>query len=333
MTRRWLIAAASAGALSLALHGTVLIALAPAEPQAQALAGGSTQLAMIGNSFEDAVAGKLSSQSDFEPAEVPEISAVSAERETPAPSIIPDAAPVAAVPPIPSVTVSTVQAPQALPVIPGDAAIRPALPDSSSSAATSMATFPSNASSATPPIPAPSPTATAARAPIERVQARDAPVVQTPGADTPRPQQRIARPAPSQRSTPAAPAPPVPQGSATETTRAGHADGAQPGRATRSQQGGAGQAAASDGRAAARYPEEVLRRFNRIRRPDTRFRGAAVIAFSVASNGGLSEAYVARSSGDAGFDQLAIAYIERAAPFPPPPAGAQRNFNVTVRGR
>ncbi|MFW5881942.1 MAG: hypothetical protein ACOCTP_05435, partial [Roseicyclus sp.] len=67
MTRRGWTIAALAGAVSLALHASGLIALAPERPES--LAGGPTQLAMIGNSFEDAVAGKIAGGGD--PVETP----------------------------------------------------------------------------------------------------------------------------------------------------------------------------------------------------------------------------------------------------------------------
>ena len=51
-----------AGAVSLGLHASGLVAFAPERPQA--LAGGPQQLAMVGNSFEDAVAGRIATFGD-----------------------------------------------------------------------------------------------------------------------------------------------------------------------------------------------------------------------------------------------------------------------------
>ncbi|MFW5641889.1 MAG: TonB family protein, partial [Roseicyclus sp.] len=124
----------------------------------------------------------------------------------------------------------------------------------------------------------------------------------------------------------------APQGNGRETTRAGDTQGAAEGTATRTQQGAGGQSA-SDGRAAAQYPQLVNRHLSRLRRPNARFDGMAVVAFTIAANGGLASLSVARSSGNAEFDRLALAHVQRAAPFPPPPGGAQRSYNVTVRGR
>jgi protein TonB len=81
------------------------------------------------------------------------------------------------------------------------------------------------------------------------------------------------------------------------------------------------------------YPEQVNRHLGRLRRPNTRFDGAAVVAFTIAPGGGLAAIAIARSSGNAEFDQLALSHIQRAVPFPAPPDGAQRSFNVTVQGR
>nr|WP_253261336.1 MULTISPECIES: TonB family protein [unclassified Roseobacter] len=167
--------------------------------------------------------------------------------------------------------------------------------------------------------------ASATPAPLDTVVGQSPPVVQTPTAETPRPQQRLTRPG---RTDP--PAPWQPQGNAQETTRVGRADGAAPGTAAQTQRGDVGQAA-EDGRAIARYPQQVLRRLSRIRPPNSEVEAAAVVAFTLTSNGGLAQLFVARSSGSAEFDRLALAYVQRAVPFPAPPIGAQRRFNVTVR--
>lgn len=50
--------------------------------------------------------------------------------------------------------------------------------------------------------------------------------------------------------------------------------------------------------------------------------GTAVVSFRVTTAGGLASVSVARSSGSAALDQLAIAAVRGAAPFPAPPAGA-----------
>tara|TARA_R110002074_G_scaffold135067_1_gene279501 strand:+ start:104 stop:691 length:588 start_codon:yes stop_codon:yes gene_type:complete len=89
----------------------------------------------------------------------------------------------------------------------------------------------------------------------------------------------------------------------------------------------AGNAAASN------YPGQVMSRIARVGKPRVRSRGTAVIAFSIGGGGQLAGARVARSSGSAALDQAALGIIRQAAPFPRPPAGAQRNFSIQIKGR
>ena len=51
-------------------------------------------------------------------------------------------------------------------------------------------------------------------------------------------------------------------------------------------------------------------------------RGSTTVAFSIGENGALRGVRVGRSSGNSRIDQLALATVRNAAPFPPPPAGA-----------
>lgn len=280
--------AAVAGAISVGLHAGGLIALAPPEPQT--LAGGPAQLAMIGNSFEDAVAGTVTGRTEavrMAPTAVAAPVAPVAQRATPVATAAPSPAPSAA------------------------SVVAPVVPDTAPVVASAT---PVRTEAAETPTP-------------ETVTARDLPMARAPDADTPRPQPRIARP-----ERPAQTASPAPQGSAAQIARAGDIRGAAQGNATRTQQGTSGQSS-SDGRAAAQYPHLVNRHLSRLRRPNARFNGAAVVAFTIAGNGGLAGVSIARSSGSAEFDRLALAHVQRAAPFPPPPAGAQRSFNVSVQGR
>ena len=326
MRARAVFVAICAGMVSLALHAGSLVTLASSEDQT--LAGGPTQLAMVGNGFEDAVADTISSATDPEPIDPteadPSAAAVAEPMVTPpveAPNVgVEAASPVPSdsilSPPVTDTVDPTTAASQTVP----NAALPAPIADTpNSSAAPAQSIAPTTAT--------PAPLAAAAIAPRETVVGQSAPVAQTPTADTPRPQQRIPRPT---RADP--PAPTQPQGNAQETARVGQADGAVQGTATQTQRGDAGQAAA-DGRAIARYPQQVLRRLSRIRPPNTRFDGAALVGFTVTANGGLARLSIARSSGNAEFDRLALTYVQRAVPFPAPPTGAQRSFSVTVRGR
>ncbi|KPQ14175.1 MAG: periplasmic protein TonB [Rhodobacteraceae bacterium HLUCCO18] len=170
---------------------------------------------------------------------------------------------------------------------------------------------------------------TAAFATPDRVVAREAPPVRQPTADTPRPEIRPPPPAPAE----AAPVPPpTPQGNADRNAQAGTAQGSTTGSATQ-RQGDAEAAPGPSAREIARYPQQVNRHLGRLRRPDSGFRGTAIIGFTIAPDGGLAALSIDRSSGDAGFDELALRHIRGAVPFPPPPAGGQTRYSVSVRGR
>lgn len=318
MNRKGLAIACCAGVASMALHAGGFATLSSEPPQS--LAGGPPQLAMIGNSFEDAVAGSVTGATDPVPS-------MPADSFTPVPET--------ATPPsaIPARTVEAIR--------PTSSATAPATAPVARIVAPIAASEPAPISAVQPDVEATAhrPIAPEAAAPpnVTRVTARDAPVVQTPDTTTVRP---VARPQPAQseptsqqRNTqPPRQASQAPQGNAVETTRAGDPAGAAQGNATRSQQGQEGQSA-SVGRAAAQYPQLVNRHLSRLRRPNARFDGAAIVSFTIAVTGGLAKASIARSSGNAQFDRLALAHIQRAAPFPRPPAGAQRQFNVTIRSR
>ncbi|MBR9862727.1 MAG: energy transducer TonB [Rhodobacteraceae bacterium] len=93
------------------------------------------------------------------------------------------------------------------------------------------------------------------------------------------------------------------------------------------------QANQSGNAAASNYPGKVMRRIARAGKPRVGARGTAVIAFSVTARGTLAAVSVARSSGSAALDQAAVRLIRKAAPFPPPPAGARRQFSIRIKGK
>jgi protein TonB len=99
------------------------------------------------------------------------------------------------------------------------------------------------------------------------------------------------------------------------------------GRETSSRSTEPGNAATSN------YPGEVMRHLARVPRPRATGRGAALVQFSVADGGRLASARLARSSGSTRLDRAALTVVRRAAPFPAPPRGAQRNFSVKIEGR
>ena len=58
--------------------------------------------------------------------------------------------------------------------------------------------------------------------------------------------------------------------------------------------------------------------------------GSAGVAFAVDEHGTLTGLRLAVSSGIAKLDEEALAIVRKAAPFPPPPEGAQRSFEANV---
>ena len=76
-----------------------------------------------------------------------------------------------------------------------------------------------------------------------------------------------------------------------------------------------------------------MRQISRVPRPKGVGRGATLVAFSISGGGGLGSVGVARSSGSPALDRAAVQLIRRAAPFPPPPPGARRSYQVSVEGR
>lgn len=122
------------------------------------------------------------------------------------------------------------------------------------------------------------------------------------------------------------------RGTAQQNATAGTASGNQAERAT-SSGAGQGPSQASGNAAASNYPGLVMRKISRVPRPSVGSKGTAVVAFSVSASGGLADVRIARSSGSSGLDRAALRMVQRAAPFPPPPRGAQRSFSISVKGR
>ncbi len=130
---------------------------------------------------------------------------------------------------------------------------------------------------------------------------------------------------------------PAPRGNATQNASAGAASNTAP-QATATTSGSNAQNAkpaqtAANSQAATNYPGQVMRRISRVRKPNTNARGAVMVSFSIATGGSLSAVSVAQSSGNAQLDQMAVQVVQRAAPFPTPPTGAQTRFNVEITGQ
>lgn len=163
---------------------------------------------------------------------------------------------------------------------------------------------------------APSPTGTT---PAPSPPAESAIAVLTAEADTPRPQRRPARSAQTAEA----------DGNSDRSARRGSADGARGQAETQA----ATRASAPGTAAVSTYPGEVMRQIQRVRQARVRARGSAMVVFTIAADGRLAAAALARSSGSAELDQAALDHLHRAAPFPAPPPGAQRDFSFDFRGR
>lgn len=125
------------------------------------------------------------------------------------------------------------------------------------------------------------------------------------------------------------PARPAPQGTATQDATRGSSTGRR--EATSNTTASSNRSAAQQGNSAAatNYPGRVWSQLQRSRKSRRAGRGSAVISFRIGRNGGLAGITISRSSGNPRLDQAALRHVRRAAPFPPPPAGAQTRFAFT----
>lgn len=95
------------------------------------------------------------------------------------------------------------------------------------------------------------------------------------------------------------------------------------------------QMPSADGDVAISYETVVSSKLALARRhpPEVRARaahGAAMIAFLIDDKGHVVKLKLLKSSGDAALDVESLALVMRAAPFPPPPPGAEKEFAITV---
>ncbi|MDO6728808.1 TonB family protein [Marinovum sp. 2_MG-2023] len=124
----------------------------------------------------------------------------------------------------------------------------------------------------------------------------------------------------------------TPRGTAKTTTRAGAAQATGTNRAASTATPARKQAVKPGNAAAANYPGKVMARLRRAGTLKTGVKGKVRVQFTIAANGRLAAARVTRSSGSGKLDNAALRVIRRAAPFPKPPAGAQRTFSLTLQG-
>lgn len=123
-----------------------------------------------------------------------------------------------------------------------------------------------------------------------------------------------------------------PKGNSNKTAKAGSTTGTKSAKSTAKSSGQGTEKKAKGNAKASNYPGQVMRKIARVRKPRVGQKGAAVVAFTIAPNGGLSAVSVARSSGSSQLDKAALNVVRKAAPFPPPPAGARRSFSIKIKG-
>ncbi len=285
--------------------------------------GGAPTAAQLGTRFEDMSAGTLTAQPVEENTPTPPAETTALKAEAPAPLA-------------PAQPVEPLQPTQPVPTAAPKAEIIAAAPKAEVIVAAPPAVTASETPVLPPVTPQPAPTETASAPPSETLTAapKDTPAPRL----SRRPQRRDpVRAAEAAQKAKPKPAPtPKPKQTTRGNAKRNNTQGAQA--ATRAgnatQSGARKQAAAPSGNAAAsNYPGQVMARIARAGKPRVRSRGTAVIAFSVGSSGQLARASVARSSGSSALDQAALALIRKAAPFPRPPAGAQRSFSIRIKGR
>lgn len=315
MTRlQQLAVAAAALTLSGALHAAGFVRFATVEDVA--LQGGSdTAVPTLGDSFADLAQGAAFA------APPPEATAQVVPQPVTAPTTPPQITqPAVTAPPMtaPPMTAPVVTAPAASPAM---------------SPAVQAAIAPMQDMTAITPVPD---LATAAPAQSLRPQTRpqaDPGMQARPTADrsAPRVAERRPDPAPPQQAR----ATPQPQGNADRNAQRGAASGQQQAAATQAQARADRPAAQGDGgrAASASYGRAVLTQITRTRKERVPTRGRAVVAFAISDAGTLASVTVLRSSGSSDLDRVAVDHIRRAAPFPKPPAGAQRQFSFEFVGR
>jgi protein TonB len=67
------------------------------------------------------------------------------------------------------------------------------------------------------------------------------------------------------------------------------------------------------------------------KKPNAGQPGSTTVTFAIGPGGALRFVRVSQSSGNAGLDQLALATVRNAAPFPPPPVLKDGTATYTIR--
>lgn len=304
---------------SLALHGIGLV-LAPEVAVPHAPAGGGPAPLAIGRGFADLAEGRLTPVAPDRAAGAAAVTASDGATPVPplatatpvtastsaAPAVPPQARPVAASPPV--------MAPVMAPVTTPSPRVAPA----------------PAVTAAAPAVTAAAPARVAAAPPVETLVAAD---LVTAVLRAPRPPARPAAVGPG--PAPPAPARPqaaAPQGNAATDQRSGSDTAGPTVPADPSGGPAADPAPATPATVAdiANYPGQVMQHLSRVRRERLDRAGDVEVVFAIAANGALASVAILRGSGSDEIDRAAVSYVTRAAPFPPPPAGAQTRFQILL---
>ena len=89
----------------------------------------------------------------------------------------------------------------------------------------------------------------------------------------------------------------------------------------------------SGGVSPAAYAKAVMKKVRATRKAAGAGKGKVVVGFAIAADGSLSGVQLLRGSGNAALDQIALDHIRRSAPFPAPPADADRTYAFEFVGR
>jgi protein TonB len=123
------------------------------------------------------------------------------------------------------------------------------------------------------------------------------------------------------------------RGNAKRQATAGASNGEKTASATVAGKRKSGKATQGANAAVSNYPGLVSRKIARQKRPKAATKAAAIVSFTIAASGAIAKISIIKSSGSAKFDKSAVVLVRRASPFPKPPSGAKRSYNVKVKGR
>ena len=292
-------------------------------------AGGQTALAAQGNSFVNLAAGiETPVRAPDHTATIPPVSAPLLQQTVPST--------VAATPPATSVKAATalpqqaVAVTQALPIKPVRSGVPlvAVTPDALADVVATPTVTPRQPRLQPQPSAPQSRAVTASLRPPQRPE--EQPLEQAP-------EQRIApdanprEPTATTAGATAAPAAQSSRGNSTVSAKQGaETSNSRPAGGQATKTGGTAQVQGNA--AASNYPGLVMRRIQRAKRRTT-VRGVAMVRFRIGAGGGLAGLSLARSSGSDKLDRIALDQVRRAAPFPPPPAGARTSFTVRIKGK